>query len=104
VVYFGGFFAKLGHFAGFSVHIIDIAGYTPHCDFCGFFLFIVRRKDQRSCDVRGGITRVYAHRRNWFPPPPHPDVSVSTPWDPKGGGEPHSLAVECVGDPIRTTG
>ncbi len=22
--------------------------------FCGFFLFIVRQKDQRSCDVRGG--------------------------------------------------
>jgi len=25
VVYFGGFFAKLGHFAGFSLHIINLA-------------------------------------------------------------------------------
>ncbi len=25
MVYFGGFFAKLGHFAGFSLHIINLA-------------------------------------------------------------------------------
>jgi hypothetical protein len=36
VIYFGGFFAKLGHFAG-------------------FFLYINCRKDQRSCDGRGRV-------------------------------------------------
>ena len=25
MVYFGGFFAKVGHFAGFSLHIINVA-------------------------------------------------------------------------------
>ncbi len=25
MVYYGGFFAKLGHFAGFSLHIINVA-------------------------------------------------------------------------------
>ncbi len=25
----------------------------PHCDFLRFFLFSIRRKDQRNCDVRG---------------------------------------------------
>ncbi len=34
MVYFGGFFAKLGYFAV-------------------FFLYIICRKDQRSCDGRG---------------------------------------------------
>jgi hypothetical protein len=38
------------------------------------------------------------HRRNWFPPPPHPKVSVS-PLGSKGGGEQHSLAGEGVGGP-----
>jgi hypothetical protein len=38
------------------------------------------------------------HRRNWFPPHPHPEVNVPPPLDPKGG-EQHSLAVEGVGGP-----
>jgi hypothetical protein len=73
VVYFGRFFAKLG----FSLHIINYVGKiseaamiglgdiilyklaqwkgTPsYCDFFAVFFYIIRRKDQRSCDGRGG--------------------------------------------------
>jgi hypothetical protein len=38
-------------------------------------------------------------RPNWLPPPPHPQSSI---WFPGGGGGVHSLAVERVGEPIRT--
>ncbi len=80
MVYFGGFFAKLGPFAGFSLHIVNFVGRIseaamkgvgtlylitlepsrrvhPHTViFRHFFLYIIRRKDQRSCDgVSGDI-------------------------------------------------
>jgi hypothetical protein len=35
VVYFGGFFAKLGHFAGFSLHIINVAVKISEAAVCG---------------------------------------------------------------------
>ena len=79
MVYFGGFFAKPGRFAGFSLHIINLAIKEQRsCDergggqyislepsrrvhpytviFRQFFSIysIIRRKDQRSCDGRGG--------------------------------------------------
>ena len=70
MVYFGGFFAKLGPFAGFSLHIVNFVGRiseaamkgvgdilfhnfgaqwkgTPsYCDFLLVFFHIIRRKDQ----------------------------------------------------------
>ena len=42
MVYFGGFFAKLEYFAG-------------------FFLYIICRKDQRSCDGRGKGRGTYSN-------------------------------------------
>ncbi len=42
-------------------------------------------------------------RRNWIPPPPPLQVSVSPPLDPNGGSNPH-FRVRGWGDPIRTTG
>ncbi len=40
MAYFGGFFAKLGHFAGFSLHNIDIKRKHPHTViFRGFFIY-----------------------------------------------------------------
>ncbi len=68
MVYFDGFFAKLGQFAGFSLHIIknvvriseaamggkgDIT-FSARC-----FLYIIRRKDQRSCDGQDGGLGTY---------------------------------------------
>ncbi len=62
MVYFGGFFPKLGHFAGFSLHIIynavRISEATMrgggHYIFCVVFSLFIRRKDQRSCDGQDG--------------------------------------------------
>jgi hypothetical protein len=70
VVYFGGFFAKLGHFAGFSLHIINFVAvlfsrvhrspreYYTSADFSktGIYLYNINfcRKEQRSCDGEGG--------------------------------------------------
>ncbi len=79
MVYFGGFFAKLGYSAGFSLNTINFAVYlctslSACLDFgdfssnselyninmhgtlyfLGFFLYIIGRKDHRSCDGRGG--------------------------------------------------
>ena len=73
MVYFGGFFAKLGHFAGFSLHIINFVGRiseaamkgvgdiifhklgaqwkgTPsYCDCSGFFsLFFAARNSEAA--------------------------------------------------------
>ncbi len=72
--------------------------------FCGFFLFIVRRKDQRSCDVRGGSTRVYAPASELFPPL-HPLIRMWVclpPWIQRGGS--HTLLQWGGGSPMRTTG
>jgi hypothetical protein len=48
------FFPKLGFSRGFLYISLISQDTPPHCDFCGFSLFIVRQKDQRSCDVMGG--------------------------------------------------
>jgi hypothetical protein len=45
MVYFGGFFAKLGYFAG----VFSVNNYFP-------------RKDQRSSDVRGGGWGTYYYK------------------------------------------
>ncbi len=74
MVYFGRFFAKLGHFAGFSLQLINLAvrisaaamaldiiffslagpvGYYtgPILRFFAvFFLYIILQKEERSCD------------------------------------------------------
>ncbi len=42
-------------------------------------------------------------RRNWAPPPPPSQASVSPPLNPKRG-EQHSLECEVVGEPIPTKG
>ncbi len=39
MVYFGGFFAKLGHFAGFSLHIINVAIKISEAATCGVHIF-----------------------------------------------------------------
>ncbi len=61
MVHFGRFFAKLEHFAGFSLHIINNAIRISDAAMIGvgdiifsacFFIFICR-KDQRSYDERG---------------------------------------------------
>jgi hypothetical protein len=74
VVYFGGFFAKLGHFTGFSLFSINnvvrireaamgkrckdqrsaMGGKGDITFSARFFLYIIRRKDQRSCDGQDG--------------------------------------------------
>jgi hypothetical protein len=82
------------------LYISLISQDTPHTViFCGFFLFIVLRKDHRSCDVRGGITRVYAPSSELVPPTPSSGCECVYPLGSKGVGEPHSLAVEWVGGP-----
>jgi len=44
----------------------------------------------------------FSSRRNWGPPPPHPQASVPPPpWTKEGQ---HSLPGERAGEPIRTTG
>ena len=63
MVNFGGFFAKLGQFAGFSLHIINNVARICEAAMGGkgditfsarFCLYIIRRKDQRSCDGQDG--------------------------------------------------
>jgi hypothetical protein len=78
VVYFGGFFAKLGPFAGFSLHIVNYVGRiseaamkrvgdiifhnfgaqwkgTPsYCDFSPVFLYIIRRVRISEAAMGGG--------------------------------------------------
>ncbi len=66
VIYFGGFFAKLGQFAGFSLHIINnvvriseaVMGGKGDITFSARLSpYIIRRKDQRSCDGQDGGLR-----------------------------------------------
>ena len=66
--------------------------------FAVFFYLLFAGKISEAAMWGAGLPECMPHRRNWFPPPPHPDVSVSPSLDPKGG-EPHSLAVEWVGGP-----
>ena len=40
MVYFGGFFAKLGHFAGFSLHIINLAVRISAAMMAGEIIFL----------------------------------------------------------------
>ena len=48
MVYFGGFFAKLGHFAGFSLHIINVAVKISEAAMCGVhYIFRVLRSSVR---------------------------------------------------------
>ncbi len=61
MVYFGGFFAKLGYFAGFFLYIIHCKDHRRsdgrgggHYIFCLVILYIIRRKDQQSCDEQVG--------------------------------------------------
>ncbi len=122
MVYFGGFFAK--HFAGFSLHIIDIAGYSPTLFFFAVFFYCSpERSAKLRCEGRGsgdiifhslgrrGIivivystwsTRVYAPSSELVPLTPSSESECVSPLGSKGG-EQHSLAVEGVEDPIRTT-
>ncbi len=56
--------------------------------FCGFFLIIVRRKDQRSCDVRGGSTYQSVCPIVGIGSPPHPLIRMWVclpPWIQRGG-------------------
>ena len=54
MLYFDGFFAKLGHFAGFSLHIIDIAGYSPTLQFFAVFFYCSpERSAKLRCEGRG---------------------------------------------------
>ncbi len=59
MVNFGGFFAKLGQFAGFSLNILKnvlriseaaMGGKGDITFSARFFLYIIRRTNQRSCD------------------------------------------------------
>ncbi len=58
MVYFGGFFAKL-EFAGFSLHKAAMGGKGDITFSARFFLYIIRRKDQRSCDGQDGGLGTY---------------------------------------------
>ncbi len=54
MVYFGGFFAKLGHFAGFSLHIINLAVRISAAMMAGDILHIFRVPNSlQECDGWG---------------------------------------------------
>ncbi len=65
--------------------------------FCVFFYLMFAGKIREAAMWGAGVPECMPHRRNWSPPPPHPDVSVFPPWIQRG--EPHSFAVEGVGGP-----
>ena len=54
--------------------------------FAVFFYLLFAGKISEAAMWGAGLPECMPHRRNWFPPPPHPDVSVSPSLDPKGGG------------------
>ncbi len=68
MVFFGGFFAKLGRFAGFSLHIINFVGRINEVAMKGvgdiiFHNFGAQWKDTPSyCDFSGFISIVFAAR------------------------------------------
>jgi hypothetical protein len=83
-----GFFSKLEFSLGF-LYLSLISQDTPsYCDFSRFFLYIIRRKDQQSCDVRGEGrgTRDIIQYFKMVPPPPPPQASLHPSLDPKVGG------------------
>jgi hypothetical protein len=64
VVYFGGFFAKLGHFAGFSLHIINNAVRISEATMRGvgdiivsawFFLYLFAERISEAAMGRMGV-------------------------------------------------
>jgi hypothetical protein len=81
VVYFGGFFAKLGYFAGFSLHIINLAVRISAAMMVGDNLFFRVPNTLQGCDGWGegrGILYIKASLVQWK------DIRL---WQPEFGPE-----------------
>ncbi len=65
MVYFRGFFAKLGYFAGFSVHIINLAERMSAAMMVGYIYFLGCRIPYKGAMDRAMCGEYYISKPLW---------------------------------------